>query len=88
LKCDDPDAVDETATVAEDSTNNAINVLANGIPVVTERMPEARFVFLKPPSWDELVDRYLGAAARALGPEAVARAPLAASARFRPSGSP
>jgi hypothetical protein len=24
--------------------------------------------------WDELVDRYLGAAARALGPEAVARA--------------
>jgi len=31
-----------------------------GARQVRERMPEARFVFLKPPSWDELVDRLVG----------------------------
>ena len=31
-----------------------------GARQVRERMPEARFVFLAPPSWDELVDRLVG----------------------------
>ncbi len=31
-----------------------------GARQVRERMPEARFVFLAPPSWDELVRRLLG----------------------------
>ncbi len=31
-----------------------------GARQVRERMPEARFVFLKPPSWEELVSRLVG----------------------------
>ena len=31
-----------------------------GARQVRERMPEARFVFLAPPSWDELVNRLVG----------------------------
>jgi guanylate kinase len=31
-----------------------------GARQVRERMPEARFVFLAPPSWDELVRRLVG----------------------------
>jgi guanylate kinase len=31
-----------------------------GARQVRERMPEARFVFLAPPSWEELVDRLVG----------------------------
>lgn len=48
-----------------------VECLANGRPAlleidlqgarqVRERMPEARFVFLAPPSWDELVRRLVG----------------------------
>jgi guanylate kinase len=57
-----------------------------GARQVRERMPEARFVFLAPPSWDELVRRLVG---RGTEDEAertrrldTARAELAAEAEF------
>ncbi|MGO4257498.1 guanylate kinase [Marmoricola sp. RAF53] len=57
-----------------------------GARQVRERMPEARFVFLSPPSWDELVRRLVG---RGTETEAererrleTARAELAAEAEF------
>ncbi len=57
-----------------------------GARQVRERMPEARFVFLAPPSWEELVDRLVGrgtegAAERERRLE-TAREELAAEAEF------
>ncbi len=57
-----------------------------GARQVRERMPEARFVFLAPPSWEELVHRLVGrgtenAAERARRLE-TAREELAAAAEF------
>jgi guanylate kinase len=57
-----------------------------GARQVRETMPEARFVFLAPPSWDELVRRLVGRGTE--GPEererrlATARVELAAEAEF------
>ncbi len=57
-----------------------------GARQVRETMPEARFVFLEPPSWDELVRRLVGRGTE--GPEerdrrlATARVELAAASEF------
>ncbi|HEY6931764.1 MAG TPA: guanylate kinase [Marmoricola sp.] len=57
-----------------------------GARQVRERMPEARFVFLKPPSWEELIRRQLGRgtedAAERERRLATARVELAAEAEF------
>jgi guanylate kinase len=74
-----------------------IERLAGGVPVlleidvagarqVRERMPEAVLVFLKPPSWDELVRRLVGRGTEAAdvieARLALARAELAAEDEF------
>jgi len=74
-----------------------IDALVNGRPAlleidlqgarqVRERMPEARFVFLAPPSWDELVRRLVGRGTETLEERerrlATARAELAAEKEF------
>lgn len=57
-----------------------------GARQVRQSMPEARFVFLAPPSWEELVDRLVGRGTE--GPEererrlATAREELAAESEF------
>jgi guanylate kinase len=57
-----------------------------GARQVRERMPDARFVFLKPPSWEELVRRLVGRgtedAAERERRLATARAELAAETEF------
>jgi guanylate kinase len=57
-----------------------------GARQVRERMPEALFVFLKPPSWDELVRRLVGRGTEGEEERArrleTARAELAAEAEF------
>jgi guanylate kinase len=57
-----------------------------GARQVRERMPEARFVFLAPPSWDELVRRLVGRGTETEEERerrlASARAELAAEAEF------
>jgi guanylate kinase len=57
-----------------------------GARQVRQRMPEARFVFLAPPSWDELVSRLLGRgtedAAERERRLATAREELAAESEF------
>jgi len=57
-----------------------------GARQVRERMPEARFVFLAPPSWDELVRRLVGRATEDEAERerrlATARAELAAEQEF------
>jgi guanylate kinase len=57
-----------------------------GARQVRERMPEARFVFLAPPSWDELVRRLVGRGTEGEAERerrlATARAELAAEQEF------
>ncbi|MBC9957505.1 guanylate kinase [Yimella sp. cx-51] len=57
-----------------------------GARQVRERMPDAHFVFLAPPSWDELVHRLIGRGTETAEEQAVrletARAELAAQAEF------
>lgn len=57
-----------------------------GARQVRERMPDAYFVFLAPPSWDELVHRLIGRGTESAEEQAVrletARAELAAQSEF------
>jgi guanylate kinase len=57
-----------------------------GARQVRQRMPEALFVFLKPPSWEELVRRLVGRGTETSGERArrleTARAELAAETEF------
>src|SRR5690625_2588717 len=74
-----------------------LDVLAQGRPAlleidlqgarqVRETMPDARFVFLAPPSWDELTRRLIGRATESAAEQeprlATARVELAAAAEF------